>query len=457
MKTLTNFLDNFQLGTKPGTVAISQQILLIEPMLRGVAVALVGTLLLFTQCQTLVDEEPKPASASAAAITQQTITRVDGIVTLVDCSTEVLTSGEIIQICIPAQWNGELILYARGYIPAFEPLRLPTEATLYGPLFTSAGYAFATTSYSDNGLAVQTGIQDMINLRNLFIERYGEPEEIYLTGASEGGLVTTLAIERYPELWSGGLSLCGPCGDFQRQINYYGNFRVLFDYFFPGVLPGTVVDFPQEMIIQWESVYAPAVIDAISQNPEATFMLLNVAQAPYDPTNPNTIGETVLDLLRYNLFILDAVEKLGGQPFDNTDYVYSGTGSAALDLLLNQEVQRYAADKEATKTIKKYYETSGIIKKPLVKSHTTLDPIQLIWNMTLYQNKVPTGKSSLFAAYPVSRYGHCIFTEMEALTAFAALQQKVDDQEEHPLAKVKDSDGKIVRSVTTTSELASAK
>ena len=34
------------------------------------------------------------------------------------------------------------------------------------------------------------------------------------------------------------LALCGPVGDFAGQIDYLGDFRVLFDYFFPGVIPG---------------------------------------------------------------------------------------------------------------------------------------------------------------------------------------------------------------------------
>ncbi len=416
---------------------------------------LLSFLIFLCQCNPIIEEAPQPA-ASNVSPTLLTIKNVQGSISQTGCTLETLSSGEKIYICVPLNWNGELILYARGYTPAFEPLQIATEVSSYAPLFTSFGYAFATTSYSQNGLAVQTGIQDMINLRNLFIERYGTPKEIYLTGASEGGLVTTLALERNPELWSGGLSLCGPCGDFQRQLNYYGNFRVLFDYFFPGVLPGNVVEFPDEMILNWENVYVPAIIQAITLDPLKTMMLLQVAGAPYDPSNPTTIINTVLDVLVYNLFIRDAVLKLGGQPFDNTKYVYAGTGSSALDHQLNEEIQRFSADKEATKNIKRFYETSGILKKPLVKSHTTLDPIQLIWHMALYQDKVPSGKSGLFAAIPVQRYGHCTFTEAEVVSIFAQLLQKVDAQKQHPLAKVKDSGGKVIQSVVTSSVLTQA-
>ena len=65
-----------------------------------------------------------------------------------------------------------------------------------------------------------------------------------MTGVSEGGLITALAIEQRPDVFDGGLSTCGPIGDFSQQINYFGDFRVLFDYFFPGVMPGSPISIP---------------------------------------------------------------------------------------------------------------------------------------------------------------------------------------------------------------------
>jgi pimeloyl-ACP methyl ester carboxylesterase len=377
---------------------------------------------------------------------------MDGAVMQVTCTEEVLPSGEIIQICMPAFWNGELILYAHGYVTEFEPLRLPQEAAAYIPLYTSMGFAFATTSFRQNGLAVQSGLADIVNLRSLFITRHGQPKEIYLTGGSQGGLITTLGLERYPELFSGGLSLCGPCGYFQGQINYYGNFRVLFDYYFPGVLPGNVIDFPDELIMNWNQVYVPKIIAAINQNPAATLKLLNTALAPYDPENPETIAQTVIAVLSYNVFnFRNAVRVLGGQPFDNRIQIYFGTGSLREDLQLNRRIRRYSADKAALINIAKNYETSGNLNRPLITGHTTKDPIQLFWHLPLYQAKtILRGKSSLFTPLPVQRYGHCTFTEAEIAAAFGLLLQKVKGQQ--PLAASRSNEqGKIVRSVTVES------
>ncbi len=421
---------------------------------------LMGIVLLFTQCESPADSEVQPAKngnptskAARVASNLQTITTVDGAIAQVECTVETMDSGEIYQICIPANWNGELILYAHGYVSEFEPLRLPQEAATYIPLYTSLGFAFATTSYSQNGLAIQSGIQDMLRLRKAFMDKHGEPKQIYLTGASEGGIITTLAIERYPELFSGGLSLCGPCGYFQGQINYYGNFRVLFDYFFKGVLPGNAVNIPDELIANWQTVYVPAVLEAIRLHPATTLKLLNTAQAPYDPNDPATIGQTVLNVLWYDVFTTrDAIRKLGGQPFDNRKKLFIGTGSIREDLELNLKVQRFSADRAATENIRRNYETSGNLSKPLVIGHTTKDPIQLFWHLPLYRYKVNRqGKSSLFSGVPVERYGHCTFTEAEIASGFTALLQKIKGQvpvqAQQLIAKANTTDGKLVQSV----------
>ncbi len=419
----------------------------------NLALIVISCLLLFTRCQSLPEAEPATAKNTTTANARiassvQTITTMDGAVMQVNCTQEILSSGEIIQICMPAFWNGELILYAHGYVTEFEPLRLPEEAAAYVPLYASMGFAFATTSFRQNGLAIQSGLEDIHHLRSLFIKRYGQPKEIYLTGGSQGGIITTLGLERYPELLSGGLSLCGPCGDFQGQINYYGNFRVLFDYFFPGVLPGNVIDFPDELINNWNQIYVPKIIATISQNPATTLKLLSTAQAPYDPAKPETIAQTVVSVLAYDVFnFRNAVRVLGGQPFDNSKQIYFGTGSLREDLQLNRRVQRYSADKTALLNIEKNYETSGDLNKPLVTGHTTKDPIQLFWHLPLYQAKtIVKGKSSFFTPIPVQRYGHCTFTEAEIAAGFGLLRQKVKGLP--VVARLHNEEGKIIRSVT---------
>ncbi|MGV3587480.1 MAG: DUF6351 family protein [Adhaeribacter sp.] len=407
-------------------------------------------LLLFGGCKQ--ETEVIPATNDAAKTTNlQLVKTVDGTTTPFGCTVQTFKTGEIIQICVPQNWNGELIIYAHGYVSEFEPLALPDEAAAYVPLFTSLGYAFATTSYTENGLAIQTGINNILDLRKRFLEQYGEPKYIYLTGGSEGGIITTLAIERYPKLFSGGLSLCGPCGDFQKQINYYADFRVVFDYYFPNLLPGDAVNIPAELIRNWETVYVPAIIQAITLNPATAFKILSITGAPYDPAKLSTVGETFLRILWYDVFATrNAIEVLKGQPYDNTTTQYMVPGNPAETILLNAQVDRFSADKHALKNIEKYYQTTGDISIPLVKMHTTGDPVIPFWHFPLYQAKITAqGSTALYTGIPIPRYGHCTFTEPEIVLAFSRLVQQVKGQ---PLILAQQlaaqaKNGKIVESV----------
>jgi pimeloyl-ACP methyl ester carboxylesterase len=328
-------------------------------------------------------------------------------------------SGAIYRICMPDRWNGGLVIFDRPVAIPEDQLTLP-DGTSVPDLVTSLGFAFATTSYSTNGLAIAEGVFDVVDLAHLFASVRGRPRRTYLVGPSEGGLVTALAIERRPDLFSGGLSACGPIGDFPMQVNYLGDFRVLFHYFFPGVLPGDPTQVPGEVIRNYESFYAERIRSAIGAQPARTLDLLTVARAPYVPEDPATIEETVLGLSWYGVFATnDARLKLGGQPFDNLRRIYLGSGS---DLMLNLRVRRFAAEPAAIATMRSDYTTSGRLLVPLVTLHTRGDPIIPYWHERLYAAKVrEAGSARLHLNLPIDRYGHCNFRGSEALAAFALL------------------------------------
>jgi pimeloyl-ACP methyl ester carboxylesterase len=291
-------------------------------------------------------------------------------------------------------------------------------------LVNSMGYAFATTSYSENGLAVQQGIADVLDLIDVFENLVGTPNHIFLVGASEGGLVTTLAIERHPESFSGGLATCGPIGSFTGQVNYWGDFRVVFDYFMDtpdfDVLPGNAVNIPRSLMNKWDSVYIPRIAGVLAANPLNTQQLFSVTKAPVELSDPNTIGGTTLGILWYNVFATNnAIDVLGGQPFDNFDRVYAGSSD---DASLNAGVKRYKAQPAALTEIADYYETSGSLQRPLVTMHTTGDPIVPFWHQALYTAKV-FGNNPLSPYMPIqiTRYGHCSFTVPEIVNGFGTL------------------------------------
>ncbi len=329
-------------------------------------------------------------------------------------------------ICIPTEWNGELLIYAHGYVGFNQPVDIPwnqivlPDGTSIPEVIMSTGFGFATTSYSLNGLAIKEGVAEVVALAEYFNGiNYPEPTLTLLGGPSEGGLITALAIEQYPDIFDGGLSSCGPVGNFRKQTDYWGDFRVVFDYFFPGLLRPSPIEIPDKVIENWDSKYAPRILDKVQEKPEKVNQLINVTKAPYDHNDPKTILQTIERLLWYNIFSTnDGVEKLGGQPFDNQDRIYSGS---LKDGKLNRKVQRFVGDQSAWIEIEANYETTGNISIPLVLMHTTGDEVVPYWHQELYTQKLGQNANALYVPIEIDRYGHCNFTEEEVLTGFALL------------------------------------
>lgn len=366
---------------------------------------------------------------------------------LAGCLIDTLGKSQI-ALCKPVIPNGDLVIFAHGYVnptPASEEMKIPIEQlsipdsslTLPG-LVTSMGYAFATTSYRQNGLAVKEGVEDIAELveyiRNLPEDVLPvQPNRIYLAGASEGGLITALALEKYPDLFSGGLSTCGPVGDMRKQVNYWGDFRVVFDYFFPDLLPPTAINIPDDLIPLWNSedkTIQQGIGAAILSKPLATMQLLSVTGAPVDPFVPETSAETAIGILGYNINATNQGKiELGGNPFDNTRKWYRGSFN---DSRLNNPaigVKRFAADPAAIAELSQNYIPKGNIKDPIVTMHTIGDPIVPYWHEPIYTARViMAGKGTLHANIPILRYGHCAFKPSEILFGFGVMVYKATQQ-----------------------------
>jgi pimeloyl-ACP methyl ester carboxylesterase len=202
-------------------------------------------------------------------------------------------SGALYLICVPPGFDpavGSLVVYAPGSVPPQLPLAIrddqlggvPVSAIVTAP---PVGFAFATTSYRSNGLIVVDATQDLQRLVAKFRELYGPiGGRTYAVGASEGGLIATLATERHSQLFDGTLSACGSIGDFQRQINYFDDFRLAFDFYFAAILAGSgislgnPIDIPDGVIAGFGTPAQPgplaqAIAQALLLNPIQTNQL----------------------------------------------------------------------------------------------------------------------------------------------------------------------------------------
>jgi pimeloyl-ACP methyl ester carboxylesterase len=352
----------------------------------------------------------------------------EGETPVAGCKDGVLEHGALYRICFPATWNGDLAMYAHGYVAPGNAIALPDDQ-IAGQSISAAvnalGYAFATTSYRANGLVAAEAREDLVELQATVRRLYRpDPGKTLLVGISEGGLVAALATEHHRDLFDGALAACGPVGDIRSQLDHFVNFRVVFDYLFPGVIPGSPIDVPESVRSGWSSTYAPAVSLALAANPAGARQLMSITGTPVADDAIESIVETTLGLLWYNIYgSTDAQSRLGGQPFDNTDRVYSGSAD---DSALNAGIERFSADPAALTGVAGL-QTSGQIDIPFVTLHTTADPIVPFEQEALYAAKVGSaGRSALLTQVAIPRFGHCSFDPGDLLGAFSTLVGKVN-------------------------------
>ena len=341
-----------------------------------------------------------------------------------ECLTTDTARGYQAVTCTPAQWNGVLVTYAHGWVAPQLPVTLPDLSLPGGSdmptVFMNAGFAFATTSFK-NGYAVEQGAAAINDAVDIFNAETSHPPaaKVLAMGLSLGSSITQMLIEKQPRKFHGGLALCGPVAGMPYEIRYIGDFRTVFDYFFPGIFGFGVVNVPPDAFLAWDA-YANNVITAMMTNQPAVGQLFSVTHGAFDPADPTSFVQTALSAIFFDLFgINDAIATTGGIPYGNTLTWYTGSAD---DAALNAGIERVASDGVARNYTRKYFAPEGELKRPFVTLHNTQDPMVPYSHETVYADLVAKeGASALLTQIPVNRYGHCVFTGDEIMGAFGVL------------------------------------
>jgi pimeloyl-ACP methyl ester carboxylesterase len=347
---------------------------------------------------------------------------------------------QLIVVCIPPNWNGRLVVYAHGFVLPHLSLALPFDELRLNGTFVPQelllrGFAFVTSSFRKNGVAIEQGAEDLNKLLQHFKSMMspGSLDKVYIVGGSEGGLIALRLLERFPGKYDAGLALCAPLGGSATLIKYIYDFRVVFDYFFPTVFTFGAFDVPKGAFLLWDtpdpndSDYVKLITDALINDPLATAQLFSVTKAPVDPADPRSLITTALLLLGYNIFgSNDLKATVGGILFDNRSTTYTGSLD---DPTLNAGVERIKADGRARAYARRFYQPSGNLHAPLVTLHNTLDPVVPFEHEEIYEELVAQKhKSAFLTVMEVDGYGHCDFTAQEVLDAFALMVQQAEAQ-----------------------------
>ncbi len=309
------------------------------------------------------------------------------------------------RIDVPDNWNHGLVMYCHGYSPepgAFKERALDPSLAV----FLKAGYAVAQSGYSAGGWAVEQAVVDTEVLRQYFAEKYGKPSETYVSGNSMGGLLTVLMIEKYPDTYDAGLAVCGVIGPSARVMQQAFDNRVVFDYYFPGLLPSPAKVPPS---YEMSDQLSKKILRTLNAKPSSSAVVRGYSDVHSNPE--------LADGIVFLTYILkDLEQRSGGNPFDNRNTIYTRLPHSDI---VNDHIQRYEAEPGALTYLQQFYTPTGHLTRPVLAIHTSYDPLvspSVPSDYSLVTREAGAGK--FFVQQYVKHGGHCNFKPAEIERGF---------------------------------------
>jgi len=318
---------------------------------------------------------------------------------------------------LPETWNGDLVVYAPGHCveefgcPEGE---LPTYDSGFKDALLALGYAVAWTGYSEGGFVVKDGAIRVRQLKGILTSRFGQPEHTYLYGLSMGGAVVMHLAESHPELFDGVITDSGVLAGVPFHLDYYFNCRVLFDYFFPGILPEGFIPFDVYL-----TDVVPQMVAAIVANPSTAQEMAGVDQIELQYASFAELIEEIVQGVGITLMDFMFGEVMtrthNRHPFDNSEVYYTGSTN---DAALNAVVERFTAHPDTRNMIRQWYEPAGNLRIPVLTLHARRDPTVPVIHETVYADLVAAaGASDMLVQRIVDMFGHSAFDVATRVTA----------------------------------------
>lgn len=330
---------------------------------------------------------------------------------------------------MPAKWNGELVLYAHGFAGFGTEVSVQTPPAALRSYLITNGFAWAASSYSENGYDPGIGADDTLALKKKFVEDFGAPERTYIAGASMGGNVVSLALENQAGEYDGGLALCGALMGI-GQIDYLVSWIAAAEYTsglsFPIGEPGAnltslfLQDVPREL-------GSPA--QPTEKGKQFASIIKNTTGGARPFFKEGFIEQYTVN---FGLALIDPERKtLVNRAATNDGVNYHiDPGLGLTDAQINAGIKRYASDPSA-RNAEQHPDavlTTGNISVPLLTLHGTGDLFVPITMEQDYKKAVAaSGKSDLLVQRAIRSAGHCKFSEPELTTAFEDLVAWVRD------------------------------
>ncbi len=117
--------------------------------------------------------------------------------------------GSNITVAVPEKLSGNLLLLAHG-LRSGSNEQLSSDFSTDGEFsqkLLKEGWIIGSTSYRRNGVILSDAVEDIEFLKKYIEDKYGKAENVYLKGASMGGMIVTMMAEQTDNQYKGALAI----------------------------------------------------------------------------------------------------------------------------------------------------------------------------------------------------------------------------------------------------------
>lgn len=364
------------------------------------------------------------------------------------CFTAAMPSGAQVMAIIPAGWQaaqGVAVMHAHGgpSLGKASIKRVEEDATRWA-VMPATGYAWAGTSYRRGGYGVTMAADDMEDLRQWFVQRFGQPRRMVLHGQSYGGGVASVAAERYGSqpvgqsgrpAFDGVLLTSGVLGGGIDAYTMRLDLRAVYQYYCQNHPLPSEPQYPLWQGLPAGSTMTRAELErrvhdctgidkpAAERTSEQARRLQGILAAV--PVTEKSLNGH----LNWATFLFRDLtqHRLGNRnPFDNTRTYYQGVDAQAQQQL-NAGVLRYAADPQAVGQLLADSRPTGRTQLPTVTLRGIRDQTAFVELANSYQQiREAAGTAGTLVQVYTSEGGHSYLSDPEYRAAMTGLLAWID-------------------------------
>ncbi len=346
--------------------------------------------------------------------------------------------GAAYRIEVPRNWNGRLLVWARGY---WNGPSLYIENPYFRRHLLEQGFAWAASSYTRNFYDVNAAIEDSNRLVRAFTSiaaargrALAAPQRVFIAGWSMGGHVAAAAVEdevrrdaMTPWRYDGALSLCGSVNDL-AWFDYIAAYQLALQQLMgkPAEAYPSAVYTGERAALQ-QRVQSAALLDDTS---DVDIAQLRALTEQLSGGSRPFFREGWMDSYHHNLLFgllmngslqLDGV--LSRNALDTRGVVYRFADSAdASSQTFNARILRVVPKADANplqlRGLRWVPKGAGQLAAPVLSMHTLGDlTVPLSAQQDFRQRVRSQGRDALLVHRLVRDSGHCSFTQAEVARA----------------------------------------